>query len=74
MIYPYVEDFFKRNRMIDFLEKMYEWGVIGNSGQRMMFKFLGDRDLAPTENMVLHRPLRNLFAVQSRKNQAEDSN
>lgn len=74
MIYPYVEDFFKRNRMIDFLEKMYEWGVIGNSGQRMMFKFLGDRDLAPTENMVLHRPLRNLFAVQSRKNQEEDSN
>ncbi len=66
-IYDYVDSFFKKNKMIDFLEKMFEWGVIGNSGQRMAFKFLGDRDLSPTNDMILHRPLRNFFAVQSRK-------
>ena len=66
-IYGYVKDFFDRNKMIDFLEKMFEWGVIGNSGQRMVFKFLGDRDLSPMGDMILHRPLRNLFAVKSRQ-------
>lgn len=65
-IYDYVKDFFERYRMIDFLEKMFEWGVIGNSGSRMIFKFLGDRDLSPTSDMILHRPLRNFFAVKSR--------
>ena len=66
-IYDYVEEFFKKYKMIDFLEKMFEWGVIGNSGARMAFKFLGDRDLAPTNNMIIHTPLRNFFAVKSRK-------
>lgn len=66
-IYDYVKSFFERNKMIDFLEKMFEWGVIGNSGARMVFKFLGDRDLAPTDNMIIHTPLRNFFAVKSRK-------
>ena len=65
-IYDYVKDFFDKTKMIDFLEKMFEWGIIGNSGQRMVFKFLGDRDLSPTDDMILHRPLRNLFAVKSR--------
>lgn len=65
-IYDYVDSFFKKNRMIDFLEKMFEWGVIGNSGSRMIFKFLGDRDLSPMDDMILHRPLRNFFAVRSR--------
>lgn len=67
-IYDYIRSFFEKNTMIDFLEKMFEWGVIGNSGQRMVFKFLGDRDLSPTNDMILHRPLRNFFAVQSRDN------
>lgn len=66
-IYDYVKSFFERNKMIDFLEKMFEWGVIGNSGARMVFKFLGDRDLAPTDNMIIHTSLRNFFAVKSRK-------
>lgn len=65
-IYDYVHDFFEQNKMIDFLEKMFEWGIIGNSGQRMAFKFLGDRDLSPMGDMILHRPLRNFFAVESR--------
>jgi len=65
-IYPYIKDFFERNQIVDFCEKMFEWGVIGNSGSRMIFKFLGDRDLDPTSDMILHRPLRNYFAVKSR--------
>ncbi len=65
-IYDYVHSFFEKNKMVDFLEKMFDWGVIGNSGQRMIFKFLGDRDLSITGDMILHRPLRNLFAVISR--------
>ena len=66
-IYDYVKAFFEKYKMIEFLEKMFEWGVIGNSGQRMVFKFLGDRDLSPIDDMILHRPLRNFFAVKSRK-------
>ena len=50
-----------------FLEKMYEWGVIGNSGARMAFKFLGDRDLAPTNKMIIHTPLRNFFRSTIKK-------
>ena len=66
-IYPYVKDFFDRYRLIDVCEKLFEWGIIGNSGQRMVFSFLGDRELDPTADMILHRPLRNLFAVKSRR-------
>ena len=65
-VYDYVQDFFSRNRMIDFVEKMFDCGVIGNSGRRMTFKFLGDRDLSPMDDMILHRPLRNFFGVKSR--------
>lgn len=38
-------------------------GVIGNSGRKMTFKFFGDRDLSPMDDMILHRPLRNFFGV-----------
>lgn len=66
-IYDYVLSFSERVKLIDLLEKLFEWGVIGNSGQRMVFKFLGDRDLSPTENMIIHKPLRNFFAVKSKE-------
>ena len=52
--------------MIDFVEKMFDCGVIGNSDRRMTFKFLGDRDLSPMDDMILHKPLRNFFGVKSR--------
>lgn len=68
-IYPYVKAFFDRYKMIEFCEKMFEWGIIGNSGQRMVFSFLGDRELNPTADMILHKPLRNYFAVTSRGKQ-----
>ena len=66
-IYDYVHEFFEKNKMIDFLEKMFDWGVIGNSGKRMIFKFLGDDELQPTSDMIIHRPLRNFFAVTSKR-------
>lgn len=47
-------------------QEMFDCGVIGNSGRRMTFKFLGDRDLSPMDDMIFHRPLRNFFGVKSR--------
>ena len=64
-IYDYVEKFNERYRLIDVLEQLFSVGVIGNSGQRMRFKFLKDDDLDPIGKMIIHTPLRNYFAVQS---------
>ncbi len=64
-IYEYVADFKKRHSLIDVLDQLFDAGVIGNSGQRMLFKFLKDGDLDPTGKMIIHIPLRNYFAVQS---------
>lgn len=66
-IYDYVDNFFKKTKLINFLEKMYEWGVIGNSGQRMAFTFMGDSTLDPTHDMIIHQPLRKFFNVRSRR-------
>ncbi|MGN0590480.1 P-loop ATPase, Sll1717 family, partial [Ruminococcus sp.] len=57
--------FSQRNKTRDILNDLFEFGVIGNSGQRMVFKFMEDDDLSLTENMIIHKPLRNFFAVQS---------
>ena len=38
----------------------------------MIFKFMEDDDLAVTEDMIIHKPLRNFFAVKSRPNQKMD--
>lgn len=51
----------------EILDDLFELGVIGNTGQRMIFKFMEDDDLALTEDMMIHKPLRNFFAVKSRK-------
>ena len=60
-----------RRSLIDFLNIMYRWGVIGNTGERMQFSFLGYDRLDLTAPMVIHKPLRNFFAVKSRKNVIE---
>lgn len=65
-IYPNVKTFFDKVSMPDFLEKMFELGVIGNTGKRMVFYFFGDQDISLVDPMVIHTPLRNFFAVQSR--------
>lgn len=64
-IYDYVERFNDRHKLINVLEQLFNAGVIGNSGQRMRFKFLKDDDLDPLGKMIIHVPLRNFFAVQS---------
>lgn len=67
-IYDYVKKFNERHQLINVLEQLFNAGVIGNSGQRMRFKFLKDDDLDPIGKMIIHTPLRNYFAVQSSKN------
>ena len=66
-IYPNVKSFFEKVAMANFATKMFELGIIGNSGERMVFSFLDYDRLSLLEPMVLHTPLRNYFAVQSRK-------
>lgn len=66
-IYDYVARFNTRHKLISVMEQLFNSGVIGNSGQRMRFKFLKDEDLDPLGNMIIHVPLRNYFAVQSAK-------
>lgn len=63
--YDYIAAFKEKHKLIDVLDQLFDSGVIGNSGQRMLFKFLKDGDLDPTGNMIIHQPLRNYFAVQS---------
>lgn len=48
------------------LNKLYELGVIGNTGKPMNFIFLGRPALDPLGMMVIHTPLRNYFSVQYR--------
>lgn len=67
-LYNYVKRFNERYQLIDVLERLFYVGVLGNSGQRMRFKFLKDDDLDPIGKMIIHTPLRNYFAVQSSKN------
>lgn len=52
------------SKLIDILNKLYELGVIGNTGQPMNFVFLGRPSLDPLGMMVIHTPLRNFFSVQ----------
>lgn len=49
--------------LLTFLEIMFKWGVIGNTGKRTIFSFLGYTDLDITGKMIVHRPLRNFFGV-----------
>ena len=65
-IYPDIEKFYQKNNLRNVLIDLFEFGVIGNTGQRMVFKFMEDDDLAMTEDMIIHKPLRNFFCVKSR--------
>lgn len=73
-IYDYVKRFNERYQLINVLEQLFNVGVIGNSGQRMRFKFLKDDDLDPVGKMIIHTPLRNYFAVQSSNKNDENIN
>lgn len=64
--YDYVESFYKRYRIPEFLDSLFDWGIIGNSGERMVFCFLGYKEIDITKPMIIHTPLRNYFEVVSR--------
>ena len=63
--YDYVEQFRNKYKIPDVLELLFDWGIIGNSGERMVFSFLGYKELDITKPMIIHTPLRNFFEVVS---------
>lgn len=64
--YDYVESFYKKYRIPELLDFLFDWGIIGNSGERMVFSFLGYKEMDITKPMIIHTPLRNYFEVVSR--------
>lgn len=62
--YPNMSTLIDNSRLTQILEKLYELGVIGNTGKPMNFVFLGRPALDPLGAMVIHTPLRNYFSVQ----------
>lgn len=65
--YDYIEDFSKKYKVPDFLDSLFEWGIIGNYGERMVFNFLGYKEMDIMKPMIIHTPLRNYFEVVSKK-------
>ena len=61
-----VSKFAANHKLADLLEILYNLGLIGNSGERMVFSFLGYNDFDITKLMIIHTPLRNFFEVNSR--------
>ena len=62
--YPDMPVLLDNAKLFQVLTKLYELGVIGNTGKPMNFIFLGRPALDPLEMMVIHTPLRNYFSVQ----------
>lgn len=62
--YPDIPKLVSSSNLIQILNKLYELGVIGNTGKPMNFIFLGRQALDPLGLMVIHTPLRNYFSVQ----------
>ena len=66
-LYDYVEKFSNKYKMTDVLEMLFDWGIVGNSGERMVFSFLGYKEMDITKPIIIHTPLRNFFQVASKK-------
>lgn len=64
--FEYVESFSKKYKTPDLLESLFNWGIIGNYGERMVFSFLGYKEMDITKPMIIHTPLRNYFEVVGR--------
>ena len=62
--YPNMPTLLENSTLTKVLNKLYELGVIGNTGKPMNFIFLGRPALDPLGMMVIHTPLRNYFSVQ----------
>ena len=61
---PRIPTLLNSARLTEVLNKLYELGVIGNTGRPMNFIFLGRVRLDLLGKMVIHTPLRNYFSVQ----------
>lgn len=62
--YPRMPALLNSERLTQMLNKLYELGIIGNTGKPMNFVFLGRTALDLLGKMVIHTPLRNYFSVQ----------
>ena len=62
--YPDMPILLDNSKLVHILNKLYELGVIGNTGKPMNFIFLSRPALDLLGMMVIHTPLRNYFAVQ----------
>lgn len=65
--YPNMPTLLDNSKLTEILNKLYELGVVGNTGKPMNFVFLSRPALDPLEPMVIHTPLRNYFAVQYKR-------
>lgn len=61
---PDIPELLDKTKLIQIFKKLYELGVVGNTGKPMNFIFLSRPALDPLGMMVIHTPLRNYFAVQ----------
>ena len=61
---PDIPRLLDKAKLNQIMKKLYELGVIGNTGKPMNFVFLSRPALDPLGMMVIHTPLRNYFAVQ----------
>lgn len=66
-MYDYINSFKKNVKIPEVLEQLFEWGLIGNSGERMVFRFLGYKEIDLLKPMIIHTPLRNYFEVTGSK-------
>lgn len=64
---PNIPKFLNNSNLTQILNKLYELGIIGNTGKPMNFVFLSRPALDLLGMMVIHTPLRNYFAVQYKK-------
>lgn len=68
-----MKDFSKKHKLSFLLDNLFDVGVIGNTGRRMIFKFLDDNTLNYTGDMIIHQPLRNFFAIPIKKHITKNS-
>lgn len=61
--YKSLDDLLKKHNLGDILEKLYNLGIIGNTGENVRYSFRGDDSLILTSKMKIHDPLWNYFAV-----------
>ncbi len=62
--YPNIPELMDNAKLTQVITKLYDLGVIGNTGKPMNFIFLGKTAIDPLGMMVIHTPLRNYFSVQ----------